>query len=90
MIKMSARFKKRFISFAVATVVLCTLSVSAFAADPLPTFDLVTVFTDAASKIVTDLLAMVSGIFPITITLLAASIGIAYGIKFISKLLAKT
>lgn len=74
-----------------AAFLISVVSVSAFAADPLaPSFDLTTIMTDAATKIVTDLLAMISGILPVTITLMAASIGIAYAIKFIRKLLAKT
>lgn len=69
--------------------VLSMMCVTAFAVDPAPDLDLAAIMTSAATTIIADLLAMVAAILPITVTLLAASIGIAYGIKFIKKITSK-
>lgn len=52
-------------------------------------FDLATTMTTTVTKIVADLLAMIAGVLPVTVTLIAASIGITYAIKFIKKLIGK-
>lgn len=70
--------------------VLSMMCVTAFASGTAPVdFDLSAVLTTAAQTIVTDLLAMIAAVLPITVTLLAANIGVAYGIKFIKKITGK-
>lgn len=50
------------------------------------TFDLAAVMTTSVQSIVSDLLAMVGAVLPVGLTVLGVSIGIAYGIKFIKKI----
>lgn len=52
-------------------------------------FDLAATMTSSVQSIVTNLLSMITAVLPITITLLAASIGISYGIRFIKKIVGK-
>lgn len=77
---------KRGVMSAVAMAIMC---VTAFATETPPAFDLTEIMTTATTKIVTDLLAMIAGVLPVTVTLMAASIGIAFAIKFIKKIIAK-
>ena len=71
-----------------SALVMC----SAFAADSgtAATFDLTTVMTTSVTKIVNDLLAMITAVLPTAIILFSASVGITYSIGFIKGLLNKS
>lgn len=92
---MKNQFKEIFRRFEVkalvgASVVAPLMCVTAFAQEPPATeLDLVAIMTTSATKIVGDLMEMIASVLPVTVTLLAASIGIAYGIKFIKKITSK-
>lgn len=62
---------------------------SASALDEASTFDLATTMTTSVTTIVNNLLAMISKVVPVSVTLLAAAIGINYGIRFVKKIIGK-
>lgn len=77
-------------TFAMLTVAAIGMTVVGFASEPpASSFNLTEIMTNAAKTIVTDLMGMIAGVLPVTITLMAMSIGIAYGIKFIKKITSK-
>lgn len=82
--------KRKILLAATPAMVAVMAVVPAFAADELPTFDLATTMTTAVTTLVGNLLTMIAAIFPVTITLLAASIGVSYGVKFIKNMFSKT
>lgn len=91
---MKAKLKEVFQRFEVKALVgvmaLSPLMVTTALASPPPVdLDLAAIMEESASKIVGDLMKMIAGVLPITVTLLAASIGIAYGIKFIKSITKK-
>lgn len=65
------------------------LSTVAGAAGETPTFDLAATMTTSVQTIVNNLLGMISAVLPVTVTLLAAAIGVSYAIKFIKKIVGK-
>ena len=62
---------------------------SAFALDDAASFDLATTMTTSVTTIVNQLLGMIGKVVPVTVTLLAAGVGINYGIRFIKRLIGK-
>lgn len=80
--------KKNKLMVVLATAVPLS-ALSAFAVDESPAFDLSATMTTAVSKIVSDLTSMIGAVVPIAVTLLGASIGIIYGIRFIKKIIGK-
>lgn len=79
---------RKFTSILTAVCVCMSMGIMCFA-EETPTFDLTTVATTAAQKIVNDLLLMIAGVAPIMITLMGAAIGITYAINFIKKISGK-
>ncbi|MCL2820983.1 MAG: hypothetical protein FWD38_09205 [Oscillospiraceae bacterium] len=53
-------------------------------------FNITTTMTTAFQSLVTDLLAMLAAVLPIGLTVLAASLGITFGIKWIKKIAGKS
>lgn len=73
-----------------ASCMMAMLMCSAFAADAdaaAASFDLSTTMTSSVQSIVTELLKMIAAVMPVTVTLLAAAIGITYGITFIKRII---
>ena len=75
--------------FVSASCMMAMLLCSAFAAEGDAAFDLGTTMTTSVTTIVNDLLGMIGKVVPVTVTLLAAAIGINYGIRFIKRLIGK-
>lgn len=74
-----------------ASCMMMMLMCSAFALDDqAASFDLATTMTSSVQTIVNDLLKMIAAVLPVTVTLLAAAVGITYGITFIRKILNKS
>ena len=71
-----------------SALVMC----SAFAAegDSAASFDLTSVMTTSVTKIVNDLLSMITAVLPTAIILFSASIGITYSISFIKGLMNRS
>lgn len=74
-----------------ASCMMAMLMFSAFAAEgsTAATFDLTTVMTTSVTKIVNDLLAMITAVLPTAIILFSASVGVTYAIRFIKRILSK-
>ena len=72
-----------------ASCMMAMLMCSAFAVDgdAAASFDLSTTMTTSVQSIVTELLKMIAAVMPVTVTLLAAAIGITYGITFIKRII---
>lgn len=80
--------ENRYALMAAATPVMMGLC-SAGAVDDASSFDLATTMTTSVTTIVNNLLAMITKVVPVSVTLLAAAIGINYGIRFIKKIIGK-
>lgn len=50
-------------------------------------FSLATTMTTVVTTCVTDIMAMIAAVLPVGVTVLAASIGIAYGTKLIKRII---
>lgn len=88
--KLKEVFQRFEVKAAVAGACLLPMTTVAFASSVTPpTFDLAAVMESAATKIVGDLLGMIAAVLPITLTLMGAAIGIAYGIRFIKGITKK-
>ena len=70
-----------------ASCMMAMLMCSAFAAEGDGSFDLATTMTTSVQTIVNDLLKMIAAVLPVTVTLLAAAVGITYGITFIKRII---
>lgn len=71
--------------FTMGTLMAALLSFGAFAAEG--DFNLATTMSAAVQTCVNDILGMIAAVLPIGITVLAVSVGIAYGTKFIKKIM---
>lgn len=82
---------ERFRFFCTTSAVLCCLMFGAFAVDETASggFNLSTVMTTCVTTIINDIMQMITAILPITVTLMGASIGIAYAVRFIKKIVGR-
>jgi len=72
----------------VVTAIMSIVSATAVVASA-DTFNVTTTMSTAFQTLVTDLLSMLAAILPIGLTVLGASVAIAFGIKWFRRITAK-
>lgn len=88
--KVKAFFKRNRLMITTFAMAACfSLMCCAGAVDESTAFDLAGTMTTSVTTIVNNLLSMITKVVPVTVTLLAAAIGINYGIRFIKRLIGK-
>ena len=73
----------------VVTVIMSMISATAVVASANDSFNVTDVMSSAFTSLVADLLAMLGAILPIGLTVLGASVAIAFGIKWFRKITSK-
>lgn len=79
--------KKRIIMCVMVAVLVVAMSVSAFAAGE--TTSMVEVMTSSFTTMISEMMAAIAAILPITLTLVGASLVVAFGIKWFKKIVGK-
>ena len=75
---------------AMAAMAVCAMAMcSAGAVDSgsTPSFNLATTMSAAVQSCVNDIVDMIAAVLPIGVTVLAVSVGVAYGTRFIKKII---